>query len=126
MTYHAEVDGSAQPNPGPGGWGVRLVGPDGKVYEVSGRLPFTTNNQAEYRALLEAIRLAKAKGARRLTVQTDSQLLYHQVRGEWRVNDPGLARLLQKVRREAQGLELEMRWVPRGKNRRADALSRKG
>lgn len=125
MEFVAEIDGSARPNPGPGGWGVWLEGPGGKRLQASGRLPYTTNNQAEYRALLEAIRLAKDQGATRLVVQTDSKLLVHQIQGKWEAKDPKLRRLLEEVRREAEGLPLEMRWVPRQKNRRADALSRR-
>lgn len=122
--FFAEVDGSAEPNPGPGGFGVYLEG-GGKSWERSKRLEYTTNNEAEYLALLEAVRMAKQHGAEKLVVQTDSQLLFHQVRGEWRVREPRLRALLEAVRKEAGSMSLEMRWVPREQNARADRLSRK-
>jgi len=124
--FVAEIDGSARPNPGPGGWGVYLEGP-GVKREIHGALPYTTSNLAEYRALAEAVRLAKALGARRLTVRTDSQLLYNQFNGYWRVHDPKIAKALNEIRREAReaGIEVEVEWVRRRKNARADALSKR-
>lgn len=61
----AEIDGSANPNPGPGGWGVYLEGP-GIRKEIHGALSYTTNNLAEYRAFLEAVRLAKDLGIKKI------------------------------------------------------------
>lgn len=50
------ADGAARGNPGPGGWGVVIVTPDGKVTELGGGDPHTTNNRMELTAAIEALR----------------------------------------------------------------------
>jgi ribonuclease HI len=48
-------DGAAKGNPGPGGWGVIIVTPEGKVTELGGREAHTTNNRMELTAAIEAL-----------------------------------------------------------------------
>jgi ribonuclease HI len=48
-------DGAAKGNPGPGGWGVVIITPDGDVTELGGRVPHTTNNRMELTAAIEAL-----------------------------------------------------------------------
>jgi len=122
----AEIDGSAQPNPGRGGWGVYLEGP-GIKKELHGSLSYTTNNQAEYRALLEAVRLAKSLDVRKLLVRTDSQLVYNQFNGYWQIRDRKIEKTLQQIKKEAEeaGLQIKVVWVKRKKNARADGLSKR-
>jgi len=124
--YVAEIDGSAQPNPGPGGWGVYLEGP-GVKKEIHGTLSYTTNNLAEYHALAEAVRLAQSLGARKLTVYTDSELVCKQYNGEWKVQNPRIAKALHQIKEEIEkaGMKVDVRWVRRKKNTRADALSKR-
>jgi ribonuclease HI len=50
------ADGAATGNPGPGGWGAIIVTPDGKVTELGGGVPHTTNNKMELTAVIEALR----------------------------------------------------------------------
>jgi len=125
--YVAEIDGSAQPNPGPGGWGVYLEGP-GIKKEACGPISHTTNNLAEYCALAEAVRLARSLGARRLTVRTDSELVYNQYNGKRKARNPKIAEALNRIKKEEQeaGIQVEVVLIPREKNARAHALSRKG
>src|SRR5581483_10124225 len=52
----AYADGSCVGNPGPGGWGVVIVAPDGTETELSGWESRTTNNRMEITAALEALR----------------------------------------------------------------------
>ncbi len=74
------TDGSASPNPGPGGWGVVYV-VDGEVLDqLHGHEPHTTNNRMELRALIEAYKIASP--SQPLDVWTDSQLCVKTI-NEW-------------------------------------------
>ena len=58
------TDGAAKGNPGPGGWGVVIVTPDGQVTELGGGAAHTTNNQMELTGPIEALRrLQRTPGA---------------------------------------------------------------
>jgi len=67
----AYTDGSCLGNPGPGGWGIRLLYADGGVAEFGAAAPNTTNNQMELQAAIEA--LARLRQAPQATVYTDSR-----------------------------------------------------
>jgi ribonuclease HI len=118
------VDGGARGNPGPAAIAAVLADPGGVVLEERAEtIGRATNNVAEYRALLLGIGRASALGARELELIGDSELIARQVRGEYRVKDPGLRELHAKVAEALQGFE---RWtirnVPRAENARADRL----
>lgn len=117
-------DGGARGNPGPAGIGATIAIPRGEtIEEISEPIGVATNNVAEYAAVLEALRRARALGARRVDLRTDSKLLVEQLNGNYRVKSPGLRRLYEEVRAEVRALE-EVRFthVPRERNRRADRL----
>ena len=65
------TDGACIGNPGPGGWGVRIVYPDGTVRELGGREASTTNNRMELRGALAALRAVDPAAS--ATVYSDSQ-----------------------------------------------------
>ncbi|MBV8772566.1 MAG: ribonuclease HI, partial [Deltaproteobacteria bacterium] len=69
----AYADGSCLGNPGPGGWGVVLIDPDGTRLEFSGAAASTTNNRMEITAALEALR--RLPFGSEVTIRTDSQYL---------------------------------------------------
>ena len=121
----AWVDGGSRGNPGPAGFGVRLVLPGGAVHdEIWGWLGESTNNVAEYRGLLEAVRRAVDEGFRELVVRTDSELVARQLSGEYRVKQPHLRKLYGEVVETARRLDrFEVRHVRREQNRDADALA---
>ena len=127
------ADGAARGNPGPGSIGVVLVDatvpgatdPDATpLATVSEALGRTTNNVAEYTAVLRGLELAQQLGAREVDLLLDSQLVVEQLTGRWRVRDAKLVPLWTAVRQALAGFE---RWtarhVPRGENRAADALA---
>jgi ribonuclease HI len=74
------TDGSASPNPGPGGWGVVYVADDEIIDELSGREPHTTNNRMELVALIKAYEIASKTV--KLDVWTDSELCVKTI-NEW-------------------------------------------
>ena len=104
------VDGASRGNPGEAGFGVHVTAENGtEVASLYGYLGKATNNVAEYQALLHGLRFALARGASRVEVFSDSELLVRQIEGRYRVKNAGL----QPLHREAQGLLARFERVPR-------------
>jgi ribonuclease HI len=123
LSLVAYTDGGSRGNPGPAGIGVVLE-KDGQVLAEKG-LPIgtATNNVAEYRAVIEALDMARTYGATELEVRMDSELVVRQLSGRYKIRDERLMELAEKVRELAAGFG-QVRWshVPRERNARADAL----
>ncbi len=121
----AFCDGGSRGNPGPAGFGVFIEGPDGeKLAELSEFLGKTTNNVAEYSALLAALEWALKEGRSRLRVVADSELLVKQIQGRYKVNSPDLRPLFDEAKRRIAELDaFRVEHVLRGKNQRADRLA---
>ncbi len=118
------IDGAARGNPGKAGAGVVVCDADGNVLaERSVFLGETTNNVAEYKALLLALREARALGAEEVTIYTDSQLLARQWEGSYRVRNPRLLELYEEARSLSAGLNCRVVYLPRSQNRTADSLA---
>jgi ribonuclease HI len=118
------VDGGARGNPGPAAVAAVVTDPGGEVLaERSETIGVTTNNVAEYRALLLGIELAKEVGAEAAEFVGDSMLIVEQVRGTWKVKQEHLRPLHSEVREALAGLgSWSIRHVKRGENERADEL----
>jgi ribonuclease HI len=120
----AAIDGASRGNPGPAGAGVVLTGADGVTHEHSKYLGTTTNNVAEYSALICALQAALAGGCRELAVKTDSELLTRQMSGQYRVRDAALRALHdQAARLIAKFARVTITHVRREHNRAADRLA---
>ncbi len=121
----AFCDGGSRGNPGPAGFGVYIEGPDGeKLAELSEYIGRTTNNVAEYSALLAALDWAVKTGHRRLRVVGDSELLVKQMLGRYKVASPDLRPLYEEAKRRVAQLEaFRIEHVLRGKNQKADRLA---
>lgn len=119
------IDGAARGNPGPAGAGVTISDPrGGRVTEIALPLGETTNNVAEYAALLCALQEAARVGAREVMVRTDSELLAKQIQGDYRVKDPTLRVFHALAQRLIEGFQrCEVTHVPREQNRAADRLA---
>jgi len=119
------TDGASRGNPGPAGIGVVIEDEGGAVLqEISEVIGETTNNVAEYRALLRGLAAARAMGARRIKVFSDSELMVRQMNGSYRVNNQGLLPLFEEARDLIRGFEsFSIHYVPREKNARADQLA---
>ena len=94
----ANIDGGSRGNPGPAGYGVAIERADGTIVELKEFLGTCTNNVAEYHGLLAALRWAAEHKASPLLVRSDSELLVKQMRGEYRVKNPGLQPLYEEAR----------------------------
>ena len=121
------TDGGARGNPGPAGIGVVIEDAEtGEVLEEHAEyLGETTNNQAEYKAVILGLDRAILLKASSVTIVADSELLVRQATGEYKVKNPGLAqRFLELKNREVQlGRRVKYRHVRRAENKHADALA---
>jgi ribonuclease HI len=119
------VDGGSRGNPGPAGYGVRVEAADGSlITEFHDAIGVATNNVAEYRGLIAALRFALAENHRRVRVRSDSELLVRQMQGRYRVKHPNL----QPLHAEATGIAAQLErvtyeHVPRARNAHADRLA---
>jgi ribonuclease HI len=119
------TDGAARGNPGPAAIGIVLTDAKGQVIEESGQvIGETTNNEAEYRALLWGLERARAKNTDEVEIRTDSELLARQLDGSYRVKAAHLKPLHAQARAAlSQFKRKSIRHIPREQNRRADALA---
>jgi ribonuclease HI len=119
------TDGAARGNPGPAGAGAVLIGEDGSVLaEVSRYLGKTTNNQAEYQALVLALEEAKKLAADEVNIFSDSELLVKQIKGEYHVKNDGLKPLFKLVKSKLQHFgKYKIEYLPRERNAHADRLA---
>ncbi len=128
MKFHAHIDGAARGNPGPAGAGV-YVAPEGDLpaEEHFEALGHTTNNVAEYRALLLALRRAEERGATEVSIASDSLLLVQQVLGRYRMKANHLKPLLaEAVERAKRFRRFAIAHVRREANKKADRLANLG
>ena len=120
----ANVDGGSRGNPGPAGYGVRIERSDGTTVELKQSLGTCTNNVAEYEGLLAALRWADEHGVGELDIRSDSELLVKQMRGEYRVRNPGLQPLFAEAQRLVRRIgRVTFEHVPREFNQDADRLA---
>jgi ribonuclease HI len=120
-------DGGARGNPGPAAIGAVVYDatatPPHRLATVSARIGVTTNNVAEYRALIAGLEAAAPFHARRVCIRADSKLVVEQLRGAWRVRQPHLRPLHDEARRLLARYEhVDLEHVPREQNMDADAL----
>ena len=123
-TATANIDGGSRGNPGPAGYGVRVERDDGSIIELKEALPLATNNVAEYSGLLAALRWAAANGISTLHIRSDSELLVKQMKGQYRVKNPGLQPLYEEAVRLVRRVErVTFEHVRREFNKEADRLA---
>jgi len=121
-----EADGGARGNPGPAGYGavVREAATGETLVERSGTLGTATNNVAEYAGLIAGLTAAAELGAVDVEVRMDSKLVVEQMSGRWRIKHPGLRPLAAEAAVLVRRFDtVRFTWVPRERNRRADALA---
>ncbi len=121
----AHIDGASRGNPGPAAYGVVVEMADGKrLAELAEVLGETTNNVAEYHALLAALAYTLEHRHPRLKVISDSELLTRQVAGAYKVKSPDLKPLYEQAKRKIAQLEaFSIAHVRREENREADRLA---
>ena len=121
------TDGGARGNPGPAAIGIVIGAPVNKNY--SEQIGKTTNNVAEYKAVIFALKKAKSLlgGSKaietKIEIRSDSELLVNQLNGKYKIKDEDLQPLFIKVWNLKQDfLRVQFVHVPREKNKEADRL----
>ena len=119
------TDGAARGNPGPAGSGAILKTTSLEVLAADGQyIGETTNNVAEYKALLLGLLRALQHGIRRLEVRADSELMIKQLRGEYQVRAEGLKPLFAEAKGMIGRFEaVRLVHVRREQNVEADRLA---
>jgi ribonuclease HI len=118
------TDGGARGNPGPAAIGAVIKDEKGELLaEISEYIGETTNNQAEYKAVIAAIEKAKKLGALELEFFLDSELVVKQLNREYKVRDKDLAPLFVKIYNAMMGFKkVTFKHVRREMNKEADKL----
>lgn len=123
-TLIIHTDGGARGNPGPAGIGIYMTTPTGEVVkEIAEYIGETTNNQAEYQALIRGLEEARELGAQTLQIFMDSELIVKQIKREYKVKNKDLAPLFAGVNSLSQQFKnVSVEHVPRAQNKEADRL----
>ena len=120
------TDGACSGNPGPAAIGVVIKNQEKTIKEISRSIGQATNNIAEYTALIEGLREAKVLKADEILVTTDSELMYRQVIGDYKVKHENIKPLFEQVKHLCLGFKsVQVVHIPREQNAHADRLVRR-
>jgi ribonuclease HI len=123
VAFTINIDGAARGNPGPAAYAFVIRHDGEEVLEENGLLGETTNNVAEYTALLKALAKARELKATDVLIRSDSELLVKQMNGQYRVKNEGLLPLYKEAGQLARQFKsVGYSHVPREENRDADRL----
>lgn len=123
--YRANIDGGSRGNPGPASYGVVIRDPRGEIVaRLKKYIGHTTNNVAEYYGLIAALDYAHSHGIRGLRIESDSELMVKQMRGQYKVKSEELRPLFERARKMSQALDsFRIDHVYREQNTEADVLA---
>src|SRR6201982_2360071 len=123
--YRAHMDGGSRGNPGPASYGVVVRDPRGQIVaKLKKYIGRSTNNVAEYYGLIAALAYAQQNGIPALRIESDSELLVRQMRGQYKVKSPELRPLFERAKKMAQTFDsFKIDHVYREQNAEADALA---
>jgi len=128
-TLRIYTDGGSRGNPGPAGCGAVVMDAEtGEVLkELHEYIGETTNNQAEYRAVILGLRESVDLRPTKIMVIADSELLVRQLTGEYKVKNQELAKRYMEIHNLTVrlGCPIHYRHVRREQNKAADALANK-
>jgi len=121
------VDGGSRGNPGPAGIGVVLKDGKGKaVKEFNKYIGVTTNNVAEYNAVIYGLQEALIEKADEIELYLDSELVAQQLKGEYRVKNSNIRPLFEQALHLISGFKkADIKHIAREKNKEADKLVNK-
>ena len=119
------VDGASAGNPGKAGIGVVFFCEGKKIKEYSQYIGVTTNNVAEYMAVVFAMQEALIVNVRNITILSDSELVVNQINGVYKVKDNNLFRLYKQVEHLKNGFKkFSITHIKRAGNKEADKLAK--
>lgn len=118
------IDGASKGNPGPSGIGVVICKDGETIKNISSYIGNATNNVAEYSALIYALQEALILGSQNIKINTDSQLLYRQIRKIYKIKNPNILGLYNQVTHLISAFkEVSLNHILREHNRGADKLA---
>ena len=108
------TDGASRGNPGPAAWAFLILDEEGTPLEVkSGYLGRATNNEAEYNAVIQAIKTARELNILYATIHSDSEIVVKQINGDYKCKEPRLLTLKTTIQEISKGMEITYVNVPR-------------
>jgi len=115
MRIKVYSDGGSRGNPGDSAIAFKIMTEDGDLLKAYSKcLGILTNNQAEYEALISALKSASKFTDQKVTCYLDSELAVKQLNGEYRVKDPELKTLWSKVQElKERFMKVTFTYVPR-------------
>ena len=123
--HRANIDGGSRGNPGPAAYGVIVR--DGReeiVAKLKKYIGRFTNNVAEYYGLIAALDYAESHSVKAIRIESDSELLVKQMRGQYKVKSEDLRPLFERALKMSKAFEsFRIEHVYREQNREADALA---
>ena len=84
----------------------------------------TTNNEAEYEALVAGLDLTKAVGAASVVIHCNSQVVTNQVKGDYECKGERMKEYLEQVKKRVDDLQAKIVQIPRGENEQANRLAK--
>ena len=124
-TWRANIDGGSRGNPGPASYGVVIRDPRGEIVaRLKKYIGRSTNNVAEYYGLIAALDYAQSNNIRALRIESDSELMVKQMRGQYKVKSADLKPLFERAKKMSQTFStFRIEHVYREQNKEADALA---
>lgn len=124
------TDGGSRGNPGPAATGTHIEDQDGKILaEIGKTIGITTNNVAEYKAIIEGLawileNISSMENLQRVDFLMDSNLAAMQLNGIYKIKNAGLRVLLFEARQLESQIKLPITYkhIPREQNKKADRL----
>jgi len=129
QVFKIYTDGASRGNPGEAGVGVAIYDEKDNrtLVEIGEYIGVTTNNVAEYTALIRGLQAATKMHNGKIEIYADSELMIKQMKGEYKVKNEGLRPLYQQARAlVAEFAACSFNHIPREKNKRADQLANQG
>ena len=122
------TDGASRGNPGKAGIGAVIFNSNNEVLrEIAEYIGESTNNVAEYKAVIAGLKAGLSLGAKNVRLKADSQLLIRQIQGVYKVKNAGLKPLYKEVLDLlSQYDSYQVEHVPREENSLADKLANDG
>lgn len=120
------TDGSSRGNPGPAGIGIAVYikGETQTFTEISKDIGITTNNVAEYEAVIQALVWLRKNEYTKAVIKLDSELIYRHITGAYKIRARHLRTQLTRIQHlldEEHGIRFVL--IPREENKRANRLA---